>query len=216
MQNLLVRGRTTPSEFLPCLVKEAKNENIELDIEPDPKAGSSSSPVVSEAERPLICDVEALISNQTLVVIGTKPKVILSPESIHSVDPDKSKRGGVPHGWIDSNIILVCMHLLYKLPGVKIGWSIEIHQHGNGKPVYKPFNRALNELRKWRKENTQEVNMVSFFPLFQNNNHFSLLEINDGTKCLYHYDSLPTTANSDVRVSSPDYAVQELRLTPYK
>ncbi|OAQ60179.1 hypothetical protein VFPPC_10610 [Pochonia chlamydosporia 170] len=204
MEDLIQFGKTAPDQFYACLIKEASDQNIDLGIGLESKQGQPRDAVISEAVNSLICEIMDRTSSETLVLTGMRSKVTLDQDSIRPIDPDKSKRVGVPNGWIDSNVILACMHLSYHQPGVKVGWSIDIHQQNNKKTVYKPFNRALVELKKWRKETKEGVKLVAFFPLFQHNNHFSLLEIDDGDKCLYHYDSLPTTAQGDVMSACKD------------
>jgi hypothetical protein len=201
MENLLQTGKTEPDQFYSYLRKESDAQKINLGIELNSRTCQLRDIVISEAVNSLIHELAHRTSSETFAITGIKPKFIIGIDSIRPIDPDKPKLDGLPNGWIDSNLILACMHLSPRQSGIKVGWSIDIHQQKNRKPIYKPFNKALDYLARWRKETEEGVKLVAFFPLFQNNNHFSLLEINDRDKCLYHYDSLPATDQSHIKVS---------------
>jgi hypothetical protein len=54
----------------------------------------------------------------------------------------------------------------------------------------RPFEMAVKKIAAWHNEADDSAKLVSFFPLFQNQNHFTLLEVNERDDCIYHYDSL--------------------------
>ncbi|KAI1642169.1 uncharacterized protein F4817DRAFT_321089 [Daldinia loculata] len=93
--------------------------------------------------------------------------------------------------WISHELILLCMHLADRLPHIRIGFSVPIHENIRGrerKVLRDPFERAADQIEKWNKAESED-RLVCFFPLFQNDNHFSLLEINQRDGRIYHYDS---------------------------
>ena len=77
----------------------------------------------------------------------------------------------------------------------KLGHSIPLHnKDANGK-----ITPLLNALRRWRttiddyrRENNYGIDgpLAYFCPLNLNANHFTLLEINEQIKMIYHYDSM--------------------------
>jgi hypothetical protein len=74
---------------------------------------------------------------------------------------------------------------------VRLGLSVPLHKKdANGEVA--PLS---NPLRRWRKKiddyrNDLEDPQVYICPLNVNANHFTLLEINEQTKMIYHYDSM--------------------------
>lgn len=104
--------------------------------------------------------------------------------------------------WISHELILLCMHLADRLPHIRIGFSVPIHENIRGrerKVLRDPFERAADQIEKWNKAESED-RLVCFFPLFQNDNHFSLLEINQRDGRIYHYDS-KGYKTSDIQVS---------------
>ena len=77
----------------------------------------------------------------------------------------------------------------------KLGLSIPLHKNdANGKiiPIPNPFRGWRKTIDDYRHEgqNDLEGPLVYFCPLNVNANHFTLLEINEHTKMIYHYDSM--------------------------
>ena len=105
---------------------------------------------------------------------------------------------------VDDSIILACLHVADKLPFVRVGVSIPIHQqeHTNV-PIQRPFERAGKQIMKWGSDLETPIDLVCFFPLLQHDNHFSLLEINERERVIYHYDSIGEVENSDIKVFIP-------------
>ncbi|CAG9949756.1 unnamed protein product [Clonostachys rosea f. rosea IK726] len=93
--------------------------------------------------------------------------------------------------WLGDSVILACLHLCDRLPFVRVGFSVPIHQQQNSrKKIPHPFEMVVRKIAAWHNEVDDSAKLVSFFPLFQNQNHFTLLEVNERDDCIYHYDSL--------------------------
>ncbi|RYP02123.1 hypothetical protein DL764_005958 [Monosporascus ibericus] len=90
--------------------------------------------------------------------------------------------------WFGEDTIQLCMHLADKLSHMRVGFSVAIHDRHTGKPLHKPFEAVAKRISRW---NVAEANdqLVFFFPLFLKSNHFTLLEINQIDRCIYHYDA---------------------------
>ena len=78
---------------------------------------------------------------------------------------------------------------------VKLGISIPLHKedvNGEVAPIPNPFRRWRKKIDDYRRkcENDLKGQQVYFCPLNINGNHFTLLEINEQTKTIYHYDSM--------------------------
>lgn len=105
-------------------------------------------------------------------------------------------------GWFNDQLILACLHLAQKHSYIRVGLCVPLHRevapHGR---VAKPFERAALQIQAWTTDALEE-SLVCLFPLFQHNNHFSLLEINLREDCVRHYDSLAGSSQDDVRVRS--------------
>ena len=73
---------------------------------------------------------------------------------------------------------------------VKYKECIPLHAHGKRgmKPIPRPLNRLRNTVEKAWTEHGQNT-LVYVCPLHTNGNHFSLLEINERERKIYHYDS---------------------------
>lgn len=95
-----------------------------------------------------------------------------------------------PDTWLNGDIVVACLHLLVKLDFVRVWKSIPIHQTPKTHiPLRRPFECAAAQVSKWRAELGAST-LVCFFPLLLNDNHFTLLEINDREGCIYYYNSL--------------------------
>ncbi|CAH0017605.1 unnamed protein product [Clonostachys rhizophaga] len=93
--------------------------------------------------------------------------------------------------WLSDSVIMACLHLCDRLPFVRVGFSVPIHQQRNShKRMPRPFEMAVKKIAAWHNEAEGSAKLVSFFPLFLNQNHFTLLEVNERDGCIYHYDSL--------------------------
>jgi hypothetical protein len=101
--------------------------------------------------------------------------------------------------WLNVDVILACLHLSDKLPSVRVGFSVPIH--GQKGPIPRPFKRAAKRMAQWQQEAGGRNPLIYFFPLFQHENHFSLLEINERENSIFHYDSLYAEKNAVIKVS---------------
>lgn len=92
--------------------------------------------------------------------------------------------------WLNDELLVACLNLSGKLPFVRVGRCIPIHQDLRPNiPMERPFQIASQNIKTWRKEAGQSE-LVYFFPLNQNCNHFTLLEINEREGYIYHYNSI--------------------------
>jgi len=108
--------------------------------------------------------------------------------------------------WINEEVILACLHLSNKLPSVRIGLSVPTY------PVKRPFQVARLRVEEWRRETSGPNSLIYLFPMFQPA-HFSLLEINEIEKCIYHYDSAGRKENSTIKVFYPGFDTESCMLT---
>lgn len=103
--------------------------------------------------------------------------------------------------WLNDEVILACLHLADKLPFVRVGFSIPIHQQTRPHiPLRRPFQRARQQMAEWHSQVEPECQLVCFFPLHQHEDHFSLLEFNAREHSIYHYDSMGEGENTNVKV----------------
>ncbi|CVK92412.1 uncharacterized protein FMAN_07308 [Fusarium mangiferae] len=107
--------------------------------------------------------------------------------------------------WLNDDIVLACLHLSAKLPCVRIGFSVPIHRETTTRAhclLPRPFERlAMHISKEHETDSRSETNaLVWLFPLFQHGNHFSLLEIDEQTRRIYHYDSSSIGVNSDIKL----------------
>jgi len=103
--------------------------------------------------------------------------------------------------WLNDEVILACLHLADKLNFVRVGFSIPIHQQTRGRSaIPRPFERATKQMAEWHRQVEAHSPLVCFFPLFEHQSHFSLLEINEREGFIYHYDSMGKGENADVKV----------------
>ena len=178
MTLLLETGKTSPGEFHGGL------ENNGLQVS-DP--GSTARCIELDT---FYKQVLNSIPCNTLLVTGTDFRF-----SVGSL-----RRLGATR-WLDQEAILACLHLADKPTFVRVGFSIPIHRqtraHGT---IPRPFEMAAERMAEWHRQVEAQTHLVYFFPLFQHQNHFSLLEINEREGSIYHYDSMGQGENADVKV----------------
>jgi hypothetical protein len=93
--------------------------------------------------------------------------------------------------WLNCWDIAAALEMTDRPVFVRPGLSVPLHKKdANGEVT--PLS---NPLRRWRKKiddyrNDLEDPQVYICPLNVNANHFTLLEINEQTKMIYHYDSM--------------------------
>ncbi|EXJ56204.1 uncharacterized protein A1O5_12660 [Cladophialophora psammophila CBS 110553] len=99
--------------------------------------------------------------------------------------------------WLNDDIINLAMNISDKPSFVKHGYSVPLDEVGKTrttKPIEKPlaaWARRIDRLRKQARDIFGDtIHPVYFCPLNHNNNHFTLLEVNDREKVIRHYDSM--------------------------
>ncbi|KAK7403727.1 hypothetical protein QQX98_010499 [Neonectria punicea] len=103
--------------------------------------------------------------------------------------------------WLNDEVILACLYLADKLAFVRVGFSIPIHRQTRAhSAIPRPFERAAKQIAEWHCQTEARDGLVCFFPLFQHDNHFNLLEINEREGSVYHYDSMSKGENVDIKV----------------
>ncbi|KAL5082939.1 hypothetical protein Trisim1_002515 [Trichoderma cf. simile WF8] len=124
-------------------------------------------------------EVIRLSTGDRLVIRGTGHT--FDKESLLTLRPDT---------WLNGDIVVAFLHLSVKLDFVRVWKSIPMHQTPNTHiPLRRPFECAAAQVSKWRAELGPST-LVCLFPLLLNDNHFTLLEINDREGYIYHYNSL--------------------------
>jgi hypothetical protein len=96
--------------------------------------------------------------------------------------------------WFNDELIQFCLHLSDKLPHMRVGFSVAIHNDNTGEVLPNPLIWAAKHIEK---ENMKDEGgqLIFLFPLFLQNNHFILLEVNQINGCIYYYD----VANYDIQ-----------------
>jgi hypothetical protein len=105
-----------------------------------------------------------------------------------------------PGEWFDAWLLLAGMKMADKPSFVRYGYSIPLGNIKTSRSKSKK-KRALSPLSGWRKkiesfkrevsdEKGASVPLVYFCPLSLNDNHFTLLEINEQDEKIFHYDSM--------------------------
>ena len=96
--------------------------------------------------------------------------------------------------WLTCWDIAAALEMTDRPVFVRLGLSVPLHKEGaNG---VTPLSNALGRWRKkiddYRCEDKNDLGGLQVYicPLNVNANHFTLLEINEQTKMIYHYDSL--------------------------
>ncbi|KAH7304472.1 hypothetical protein B0I35DRAFT_151123 [Stachybotrys elegans] len=134
-------------------------------------------------------------------VQGSSTDRLLVKSTNYSFGIDSLRRLGARR-WLNDEVILACLHLSDRLDYVRVGFSIPLHQQSQPQnPVLRPFERAAKLIAEWHYETETTGPLVCFFPLFQRQNHFSLLEINERDMRLYHYDSMSQGDNAVVKAA---------------
>ncbi|KAK3187224.1 hypothetical protein K4F52_004128 [Lecanicillium sp. MT-2017a] len=101
--------------------------------------------------------------------------------------------------WFNDQLILLLVHISEKRPDVRIGTSVAIHRQNDSRRMRDPFEVARKSVERWHSQDTEATTLVCLFPLFLHSNHFSLLEVNEQEETVYHYDSMSSGENEDVK-----------------
>jgi len=96
--------------------------------------------------------------------------------------------------WFDDLTIKMAMEISDRPFYVKYGHSIPLHEAGRNnarKSIRKPFaGWARNIVASHNEARGNDVGLVYLCPLNHNNDHFTLLEINERDKKIRHYNSM--------------------------
>lgn len=113
--------------------------------------------------------------------------------------------------WLDNWMVTTGIQMSDKPYFVRYEECIPLHAHGRRgmKPIPRPLNRLRKTVEKAWPEHGQNT-LVYVCPLHTNGNHFSLLEINERERKIYHYDSKadPRVINGRVKQTSVGKIVQ--------
>ncbi|KAI0131061.1 hypothetical protein F4814DRAFT_456983 [Daldinia grandis] len=90
--------------------------------------------------------------------------------------------------WFGEDTIQLCMRLSDRLSFMRIGSPVAIHDEQTGKALADPLRWAAKHVEDWNVRGGND-HLVCFFPLFLENTHFTLLEINQVDGFIYHYDA---------------------------
>ncbi|KAH8909444.1 hypothetical protein BR93DRAFT_965550 [Coniochaeta sp. PMI_546] len=99
-----------------------------------------------------------------------------------------------PGKWLDMWLIAAAMELTDKPSCVKYGLSIPLDQEKDGKTISieRPFGRWRKKIDEYRGSIGDEGKQIYFCPLNIGMSHFTLLEINEQSGMIYHYNSMAT------------------------
>ena len=99
--------------------------------------------------------------------------------------------------WLNCWDIAAALEMTDRPVLVHLGVSIPLHRkdaNGEVTPISNPFGRWRKEIDSYMRRDMNDLERPQVFicPLNINANHFTLLEINEQTKMIYHYDSMAT------------------------
>ena len=118
-------------------------------------------------------------------------------------------------GWLSFDLIGAAMELIDKPAWVRYDLSIPLDENRDGEICAKanPFGLWSKKIENYRSKRENDAGHVFFCPLNINTNHFTLLEINEPRKMIYHYDSMaaPNIISGKTRLTRVRKAV-EVRL----
>lgn len=97
--------------------------------------------------------------------------------------------------WLNCWDIAAALEMTDRPVFVQLGLSVPLHTKGaNGKatPNSNPFGRWRKKIDDYMRSDMNDLGRPQVFicPLNINADHFTLLEINEQTKMIYHYDSM--------------------------
>lgn len=100
--------------------------------------------------------------------------------------------------WLISWDIAAALGVIDRPTSVNLSLSIALHEEGREgdiTPVTDPFYRWRKTVENYHRKDKTDRPRICICPLNLNTNHFTLLEVNEETKMIYHYNS---TAGSGV------------------
>jgi hypothetical protein len=108
-----------------------------------------------------------------------------------------------PGRWMSDEIIMAVMQIVDKPAFVRHGLSIPLDEivHGQLRAIKRPFANCARQMANYRRGIKEAGSLVYFWPVNHQNNHYSLLEINEPERKIRHFDSLAERARQD-QVSS--------------
>jgi hypothetical protein len=104
-----------------------------------------------------------------------------------------------PDEWFDAWTLLAVMKLSDKPSFVRYGYSVPLDsfkrdRNGKMKRDPRPLSGWRGKVERFRSEARNQlgerIRLVFLVPLQRNNDHFTLLEINEIEEKIYHYDSM--------------------------
>jgi len=109
--------------------------------------------------------------------------------------------------WLSCWDIAAALEMADRPMCVKLGLSIPLHKKrvsGELMPISNPLRRWRKTIDDYRREskNSSDDLLVYFCPVNINLNHFTLLEINEQTKMIYHYDSMASHKVTSCKIKS--------------
>lgn len=102
---------------------------------------------------------------------------------------------GLCHGeWFDVWLLSAGMEMSDKPSFVRYDHSIPLDEEKRNqiRPIPRPFARWRNQIELWKEElgkRGESADLVYLCPVNSNCNHFTVLEINEQDRKIYHYDS---------------------------
>jgi hypothetical protein len=92
--------------------------------------------------------------------------------------------------WLDNWMLMAGIQMSDKPHFIRYGDCIPLDEPSRRglRPIRKPLDRWRKTIEAARMEHGQNI-LVFVCPLHRDGNHFSLLEINDREKKIYHFDS---------------------------
>jgi hypothetical protein len=115
-----------------------------------------------------------------------------------------------PGRWLDMWLIAAAMELTDKPSCVRYGLSVPLDEHKDGKviPIANPFGLWRRKIDEYRREIEDDVRQIYLCPINLNTNHFTLLEINEQQRKIYHYNSM--AAKNVIRGNARPTRVREM------
>ncbi|RYO95253.1 hypothetical protein DL766_002066 [Monosporascus sp. MC13-8B] len=179
-------GRTDLSLFLASLESRGMLPSEEIS-ELQAKFGLETESIPKASANANVDDLTARLyqlvdkSDSDEVVVGDA--VELSLESFDGLRSDQ---------WLDMWLIAAAMELTDKPSCVRYDLSVPLDQDNDGKvvPIAKPFGLWRRKIDKYRREIKDDARQIYFCPLNLDTDHFTLLEINEQQRMIYHYNSM--------------------------
>jgi hypothetical protein len=97
--------------------------------------------------------------------------------------------------WLSCWDIAAALNITDRPASVKLGYCVPLHEEdadGKVTTLANPFRRWRQKIDEYRHDDETDLQgpQIYLCPLNINANHFTLLEINEQTKMIHHYDSI--------------------------